>query len=148
MVIPLIFLHKDETIYKNSWIEAKKIFESFIYKCIENIGQKSMSHKKIDSFVDEFKKNNNITEENNDMNLNMEECCIELIKTIFKNYKEYFPLKKATEQLLSIINNESIIKIINIVNDTILYCFNHKQKNSFYLLDQKIPGNRNKSLYK
>ena len=148
MAIPLIFLLKDETIYKNSWLEAKNIFESFIYICIENIGQKSMSHKKIDSFVNEFKKNNNISKENNNMNLNMEECCIELIKTIFKNYKEYFPLKKATEQLLSIINNESIIKIINIVNDTILYCFNHKQKNSFYLLDQKIPGNRNKSLYK
>jgi hypothetical protein len=144
IVIPLIFLHKDETIYKNSSSEAKNIFESFLSACIENIGQKNISNKKIDSFINEYKKTNS----KNKINISMEECCIELIKIIFKNYKEYSPLKKATEQLLGIIKNESIIKIINIVNDTILYCFNHKQKNSFYLLDQKIPGNRNKSLYK
>ena len=75
----------------------------------------------------------------------MEECTIELIKIIFKNYKEYTPLKKATEQLLTLIKNETIEKIIKIINDTILYCFNHKQKNSFYLLEQKIAGNRNRN---
>jgi Dullard-like phosphatase family protein len=144
MVIPLIFLHKDETIYKNSSSEAKNIFESFICVCIENVGQKNMSNKKIDSFIDEYKKTNN----KDKINIGMEECCIELIKIIFKNYKVYSPLKKATEQLLGIIKNESIKKIISVVNNTILYCFNHKQKNSFYLLDQKIPVNRNKSLYK
>ena len=140
MIIPLVFLHKDENIYKNSSSEAKNIFETFIYICIENIGQKNMSYKKIDSFIDEYKKNNNNKEKKS-----MEECTIELIKIIFKNYKEYTPLKKATEQLLTLIKNETIEKIIKIINDTILYCFNHKQKNSFYLLEQKITGNRNRS---
>ena len=140
MVIPLVFLHKDENIYKNSSSEAKNILETFIYICIENIGQKNMSYKKIDSFINEYKKNNNNKEKKS-----MEECTIELIKIIFKNYKEYTPLKKATEQLLTLIKNETIEKIIKIINDTILYCFNHKQKNSFYLLEQKITGNRNRS---
>ena len=67
----------------------------------------------------------------------MEECTIELIKIIFKNYKEYTPLKKATEQLLTLIKNETIEKIIKIINDTILYCFNHKQKIVFIYQNKK-----------
>ena len=101
-----------------------------------------MSFKKIDTFIDEYKKNFN----NNEI-MSMEECCSELTRIIFKNYKEYTPLKKAIEQLLSLAKNETMEKIINRINDTILYCFNHKQKNSFYLLEQKI-GNRKKSSYR
>ena len=142
ITIPLIFLHKDENIYKNSSSDAKITFEKFIYISIEIIGRKNLPYKKIDSFIDEYKKRNYIKEK-----MNMEECCLEIIKIIFKNYNQYIPLKKATEQLLSFAKNESLEKLISIINDTILYCFNHKQKNSFYLLDQKI-GNRNKSFYK
>ena len=145
MTIPLIFLHKDESIYKNSSSETKIIFENFIYIIIENIGKHNLAYKKIDSFIEEYKKNNYICIKEKK---NMEDCCSELIKLIFKNYKEYSPLKKATEQLLTYAKNESVEKVINIINDTILYCFNHKQKSSFYLLDQKITGNRNKSFYK
>ena len=142
IIIPLIFLHKDENIYKNSSSEAKIILENFIYTTIENIGKENLSFKKIDTFIDEYKKNFN----NNEI-MSMEECCSELNRIIFKNYKEYTPLKKAIEQLLSLAKNETMEKIINRINDTILYCFNHKQKNSFYLLEQKI-GNRKKSSYR
>ena len=145
ITIPLIFLHKDEIIYKNSSSEAKTIFEKFIYKTIENIGLKNMSFKKIDSFINEYKKDNN--DYSNDK-MTMEEYCRELINLIFKNYKEYSPLKKATEQLLIMAKKETIEKLINTINDTILYCFNHKQKNSFFLLDNRITGNKNKSFYK
>ena len=144
ITIPLIFLHKDEIIYKNSSSEAKIIFEKFIYISIEYIGQKNIAFKKIDSFMEDFKK----THKNINIESNMEECCSEMIKLIFKNYKEYSPLKKAIEQLLIMAKNETLEKIIKIINDTILYCFNHKQKNSFYLLDKKIPGNRKKNIYK
>jgi Dullard-like phosphatase family protein len=75
----------------------------------------------------------------------MEECCSDLIKLVFKNYKEYIPLKKIIEQLLNIAAKETLEKIIYIINSTILYCFNHKQKNNFYLLTQ-INGN-NSSKY-
>ena len=94
--------------------------------------------------MEDFKK----THKNINIELNMEKCCSEMIKLIFKNYKEYSPLKKAIEQLLIMAKNETLEKIIKIINDTILYCFNHKQKNSFYLLDKKIPGNRKKNIYK
>ena len=144
IAIPLIFLHKDEIIYKNSSAEAKIIFEKFIYLSIESIGQKNMPFKKIESFLDEFKKNN----KNSQINISMDECCSELIKLIFKNYKEYSPLKKAIEQLLILAKNETLEKLIKTINDTILYCFNHKQKNSFFLLDKKITGNRKKDIYK
>ena len=73
----------------------------------------------------------------------MEECCIDLIKLIFKNYKEYLPLRKITEQLLNLAPNETLEKIIYIINNTILYCFNHKQKNNFYLLTQINNSNNN-----
>ena len=140
MTIPLIFLHKDEYAYKRNSSEAKIIFEKFIYITVDIIGQKKISFKKIDSFVGEYKKINNYNKEN----LNMEECCFELINLIFKNYKIYSPLKKATEQLVSLAKKESLDKVINIINDTILYCFNHKQKNSFFLM----PGNKKNNFYK
>ena len=143
ITIPLIFLQKDERIYKHSSSEAKKIFENFIYITIEILGQKNMTFKKINTFIDEYNKNNNNKEKKS-----MEGYCSELINSIFKNYKEYSPLKKASEQLLTLAKNESLDKVINRINDTILYCYNHKQKNSFYLLDKKFTGNKNKSFYK
>ena len=139
ITIPLIFLQKDENILKNSSSAAKIILEDFIYKTIENIGHENIKFKKIELFIDEYKKN-----KYNKEKITMEGCCSDLVELIFKNYKEYTPLKKATEQLLSLAKTEILEKIINIINDTILYCFNHKQKNSFYLLDQKI-SNRKKS---
>ena len=144
IIIPLIFLHKDESLYANTSTQAKNIFEEFIYICIENIGVKNLSSKKIDSFIEEYN-NNKI---NNKEKMSMEECCDKLIKLIFKNFKEYSPLKKATEQLLNIAKKESLEKIIYIINETILYCFNHKQKSSFYLLDQKFTGNRFKNFHR
>ena len=141
MTIPLIFLHKDEYAYKRNSSEAKIIFEKFIYLTVDIIGQEKIAFKKIDSFIGEYKKINNY---NNKENINMEECCLELINLIFRNYKIYSPLKKATEQLISFAKNESLDKVINIINDTILYCFNHKQKNSFFL----IPGNKKNNFYK
>ena len=144
IIIPLIFLHKDESIYANTSTQAKNIFEEFIYACIENIGEKNLSCKKIDSYIKEYK-NSKI---NNKEMMSMEECCDKLIKLIFKNFKEYSPLKKATEQLINIAKKESLEKIIYIINETILYCFNHKQKSSFYLLDQKFTGSRYKYFHK
>ena len=144
IIIPLIFLHKDESIYSNTSTQAKNIFEEFIFACIENIGQKNLSSKKIDSYIEEY--NNN--KMNNKEKVIMEECCDKLIKLIFKNYKEYSPLRKATEQLLNIAKKESLEKIIYIINETILYCFNHKQKSSFYLLDQKFTGKGYKNFHK
>ena len=87
----------------------------------------------------------------------MAECCSELIKLVFKDYKDYIPLKKITEQLLSFALKESLEKVINIINNTILYCFNHKEKNNFYLLSQinsnnnyfyRINKSQNKDYYK
>ena len=144
VIIPLIFLQKDESIYSNTSAQAKNIFEEFIYACIENIGEKNLSSKKIDSYIEEYN-NNKI---NNKEMMSLEECCDKLIKLIFKNFKEYSPLKKATEQLLNIAKKESLEKLIYIINETILYCFNHKQKSSFYLLDQKFTGNINKNFHK
>ena len=144
IIIPLIFLQKDESIYSNTSTQAKNIMEEFIYACIENIGEKNLSSKKIYSYIEEC--NNNII--NSKEKMSMEECCDKLIKLIFKNFKEYSPLKKATEQLLNIAKKESLEKLIYIINETILYCFNHKQKSSFYLLDQKFTGNRNKNFHK
>ena len=135
-IIPLIFFYKDENIYKINCSRVKTIFENLIFICIENLGQKSLKYKKILSFIEEFKK----TERNSEIFETMEECCLELVKTIFRNYKEYFPLKKIMEQLIDLASKESIEKIIYIINNTILYCFNHKEKNNFYSLTQ-LNGN-------
>ena len=140
-IIPLIFFYKDENIYKINNSKVKKIFENLIFICIEKLGQQCLKYKKILSFIDEFKK----AKRSNELYNTMEECCSDLIKLVFKNYKEYIPLKKIIEQLLNIAAKETLEKIIYIINSTILYCFNHKQKNNFYLLTQ-INGN-NSSKY-
>ena len=125
-ITPLIFFYKDENIYKINCSEVKKIFENLIIICIEKIGQKAYKYKRIVSFMDEHKTSKKYSL--------MKDCCLELIKVVFKNYKEYTPLRKVTEQLLDLSQIESIEKVIYIINNIILYCFNHKQKNSFYLL--------------
>ena len=125
-ITPLIFFYKDENIYKINCSEVKKIFENLIIICIEKIGQKAYKYKRIVSFMDEYKTSKKY--------ILMKDCCLELIKIVYKNYKEYIPLRKVTEQLLELSQNESTEKVINIINNIILYCFNHKQKNSFYLL--------------
>ena len=140
-IIPLIFFYKDENIYKINNSKVKKIFENLIFICIEKLGQQCLKYKKILSFIDEFKK----AKRSNELYNTMVECCSDLIKLVFKNYKEYIPLKKIIEQLLNIAAKETLEKIIYIINSTILYCFNHKQKNNFYLLTQ-INGN-NSSKY-
>ena len=140
-IIPLIFFYKDENIYKINNSKVKKIFENLIFICIEKLGQQCLKYKKILSFIDEFKK----AKRANELYNTMEECCSDLIKLVFKNYKEYIPLKKIIEQLLNIAAKETLEKIIYIINSTILYCFNHKQKNNFYQLTQ-INGN-NSSKY-
>ena len=141
-IIPLIFFYKDENIYKIYNSKVKNIFENLIFICIEKLGQQCLKYKKILSFIDEFKK----TQRENEIYDTMEECCSELIKIVFKNYKEYIPLRKITEQLLNLASKENLEKIIYIINSTILYCFNHKQKNNFYLLTQ-INGNNNSKCY-
>ena len=141
-IIPLIFFYKDENIYKIYNSKVKKIFENLIFICIEKLGQQCLKYKKILSFIDEFKK----TQRENEIYDTMEECCSELIKIVFKNYKEYIPLRKISEQLLNLASKENLEKIIYIINSTILYCFNHKQKNNFYLLTQ-INGNNNSKCY-
>ena len=135
-IIPLIFFYKDENIYKINCSRVKSIFDNLIFICIENLGQKCLKYKKILSFIEEFKK----AEKNNELYDTMEECCLELVKTIFKNYKDYIPLKKVMEQLIELASKESLEKIIDIINNTILYCFNHKDKNNFYYLTQ-LTGN-------
>ena len=146
-IIPLIFFYKDENIYKINCSVVKKIFENLIFICIEKFGQKVYKYKKIVSFMEEYKKSERTFEEYD----SMEESCLELIKVIFKNYKDYIPLRKVTEQLLVLSQKESLEKIIDIINSTILYCFNHKQKNNYYLfanLNGTYTYKKNKSTNK
>ena len=145
----LIFFYKDENIYKINCTEVKKIFANLIFICLEKFGQKAYKYKKVVSFMEEHKKNEKIFEEYD----SMEECCLELANIIFKNHKEYAILRKIIEQSIDLSFKESLETIINIINNTILYCFNHKQKNNFYLLNQlngtytyKVNKSSNKDL--
>ena len=132
IIIPLIFFYKDENIYKINCSDVKKIFENLIFICLEKFGQKAYKYKKVVSFMEEHKKTDRKIIEYD----SMEECCLEIVNIIFKNYKEYAPLRKVIEKLIDISFKESLENQINIINNTILYCFNHKQKNNFYLLNQ------------
>ena len=135
-IIPLIFLFKDESIYKTSNSEAKKLFSNIIYIFIKKLGNTAIKYKKIITFLEEYKNSENFEEYNT-----MVECCSELIKLIFKDNKDYLPLKTITQQLLQFALKESLEKVINIINSTILYCFNHKERNSYHLLSHLSANN-------
>ena len=76
-----------------------------------------------------------------------------IIKLLYNNKNEYNSLKNAFNQLITNINTFNINDISNILNNTILYCFNHQNINNKKILIKnnvnpniKEKNNKNKNI--
>ena len=123
VLISLIFLSKDETLYNNCYINVKELLIKLIYSSlnyVEVYGNKESN--KISNFINNNNFQNIIPNHRYILNL---------IYLLFDNKKEYLPLKEALEQLHNTIIKKDFLFLIKIINDCILFCYNSKPKSSF-----------------
>ena len=114
IIICLIFLTKDIDLYNNSNKKIKENLEQFIYSCLEMTNMDIIVSLKILNFVGFSRK----------VKKSLYNCTNQIIKIIFKNKISYQNILNCLEQLLSKIDTESTIDIINKINNCILFYYN------------------------
>ena len=128
----LIFFSKDEASYKFNNQKLKDLLEQFIFISLKKMKIKSLS--KFKTFMNRIKP----TKKNE----------LQIIRAIFKllynNKNEYSTLKNLFNQILTNISKYSSLELTNIINDSLLYDYNHQN------LKIKMPNQfiKNKKLSK
>ena len=138
LIASLIFLSKDEVSHKFNNQRLKELVDQFIVISLKNI--KLLSPSKIKIFINRIKPTKKTL--NNSIN--------SIIKLLYNNKNEYNALKSAFNQLIASINTFSINEIINIINNCILYCYNHQNlklffNNNFVNVNNKKKNNKKKN---
>ena len=119
LITPLLFLSKDYDLYKYDSIKGHLLINQFIYSSLYYIGINLFDIPRIQNFIKKY---------NGSKKVPIIHTTISFIKLIFGQKEEYEPLKSALIQLTKNILNESVDNIIKILNNTILFCFNNKNK--------------------
>ena len=117
LIICLIFLSKDEKLYKDTMIKMKEYLNIFLLFCLNKVNDKVLESKEIYNFIE----NNKISIEDKSLVeiLNM------IISLLFNDkMNDYKKLRKCVKQLTNNISEITSEKILNIVNDVILFCHN------------------------
>ena len=121
LITCLIFLAKDENLYKENVIKMKELLHQYIYICIFSMDYKTLNSAKINFFIDKTK----LTEKCQDQTLL--DKLNEIINLLFlEKMNEYKKIRKCLKQLA---NNIGVIKskqILSLVNKSILFCHNCK----------------------
>ena len=123
LVTPLLFLSKDNDLYKYSSVKGHLFINQFIYSSLCYIGENNFNIPKLQNFIKKY---------NGTRKISLMYSTISFIKLIFGEKVEYKPLKNALIQLIKNISNESVDSIIKILNETILFCFNNRPKEKMY----------------
>ena len=108
----LIFFSKDEVSHKFNNQRLKELVDEFIYVSLKKL--KINPSIKIKSFINRMKTTKKV----------LTYCTNAIIKLLYNNKNEYTSLKNAFNQLATNINNFNLNDISNIINNSILYCFN------------------------
>ena len=137
LIICLVFLTKDEDLYKSTMIKLKEFLELFIWLCINSINYKILESKKIIDFM----KNSDINSENKNLSDNLNDIISLLYSDKMNDYKK---IRKCLKQLSNNINDDSPEKILSILNDCILFCHNC----SYYIEETKYKKNKKKKKLK
>ena len=117
LIICLVFLSKDESLYKDTVLKMKEFLESFVLICLNSINYKILESKKIKDFVEQTK------------TLIAGKSLLEILNNIISllfndKMNDYKKLRKCVKQLANNINDETPEKILTIVNEVILFCHN------------------------
>ena len=120
VIICLIFLSKDEVLYNTYFVNVKELLIQLIYS--------SLNYVEIDGNKESNKIYNFININNYQAVIPNHRYILSLIYLLFDNKKEYLPLKDALEQVHNIITKKDLQFIIQVINDSILFCYNSKPK--------------------
>ena len=121
LIICLIFLSKDETLYNENILKMKELLQQYIYININSIDYKILDSSKINSFIDKFESKEKLKEENIFDKLN------EIINLLFlKKMNEYKKVRKCIKQLANNIDLLNPQQVLTLVNKSFLYCHNCK----------------------
>ena len=115
LIACLIFLSKDEGNHKYTNQKLQELLDQFIFISLKNI-KIINSSVKIKAFIGRMKS----TKKSLYNSINS------IIKLLFNNRNEYNALKNAFNQIVTNINKLNLIDISNVINNTILYCFNYQ----------------------
>ena len=119
----LIFLSKDDTSHKFNSQRLKELVDQFIFVSLKNL--KINSSIKIKTFINRMKPTKKA----------LNNCVNAIIKLLYNNKNEYNSLKSAFNQIISNINKYNTNDISNLLNNSILYCYNcQNNKNNKNLL--------------
>ena len=132
----LIFFSKDESNLQFNSQRLKELIDQFIFISLNNM--KINTSQKIKLFKNRMKP----TKKSFQNSVNA------IIKLIYNNKNEYNTLKNAFNQLITnIIKDCNINDFLNIIQNSILYCFNHQNlnlnnKNKFLLKNNFVIKNK------
>ena len=110
----LLFLSKDETSYKFNNQRLKELLEQFELIALKNV--KIKSSPKFKSLINRIKP----TKKNLLQNINS------IIKLLYNNKNEYATLKNLYNQIITNISKYSPSDLSNIINNSLLYDYNHQ----------------------
>ena len=126
----LIFLSKDEVSHKFNNQRLKELVDQFIFISLKKV--KINPTTKIKIFINRMKP----TKKSYLNSINA------IIKLLYNNKNEYTSLKNAFNQLASGINKFNIHELNNIINNSILYCYNHQNiKSKNLLFNNNVSSN-------
>ena len=133
----LLFFSKDETNHQFNSQRLRELIDQFIFISLNNM--KINTSQKIKIFKNKMKP----TKKSFQNSVNA------IIKLIYNNKNEYNTLKNAFNQLITnVIKDCNINDFLNIINNSILYCFNHQNLNlnnkNKFLLKTNVASSKNK----
>ena len=123
IITALLFLTKDEILYKYYSIKTHLLFNQYIYSCLCYIGYNNLNSIKIQNFLKNFQKTT--------QKISIIQCVSSIVKLLFNDKNEYAPLNKALKQLMLSGVNETVNNIIKIINECLLFCYNQKPKTNY-----------------
>ena len=120
VLICLIFFAKDNLLFSEYNSKVKEFLLQLIYS--------SLNYVEIDGNKSTNKINNFIKDNNFQSVISNHRYLSSLICLLFDNKKEYLPLRNALEQLYETITKKDYQFLTEVINNSILYCYNSKPK--------------------
>ena len=120
VLICLIFFAKDNLLFSEYNTKVKELLFQLIYS--------SLNYLEIDRNKSSNKIYNFINENNFQSIMPNNRYIFSLICLLFDNKKEYLPLRNALEQLYEIITKKDYQYLTEVINNSILYCYNSRPK--------------------
>ena len=122
ILISFCFLSKEGDLYTNNSEKIHLLFIQYIYSALCLIGYQDLNSKNIKRFLSDY---------NLYKNVSIIQCTKSIIKILFEEREEYICMNKILKQLMVNINRINISKMIKIINETILFCFNQTIYNKY-----------------